>query len=253
MFANTSTRKWIAALIITLVCSFLLRSRVTMGQESLRKVAAVQIAVDSDILTAFVDEPCRHFEAARDDFVLGENRQVAQHLRIASAFLRLESARARADGKLALEASVSELQRLADAMEHKQVQTVQVLQQAFARAHYALAGHHCINSAHRCCQPAALKDKHQMSQVGHDLNAAAIHLKHGEFWNGGELNGDALRALDTAQFSDEQLINFDEVPQSNVVGAIQSVRNRLENLTGRRITLAPPLTDDDTLGSSMFR
>jgi len=92
-----------------------------------------------------------------------------------------------------------------------------------------------------------------MKRVGHDLNAAAIHLKHGEFWNGGELNDDALRALDDAQLSAEQLISFGEVPQSDVVGAIQSVRNKLEDLTGRRISLAPPLTDDDTLGPSIFR
>ncbi len=254
MFENISNRKWVAALLITMLVSiFSLRPHATRGQESFRKLPVLQVAVDEDILAAFVDEPCRQFEAARDKVLLGENRQAAQHLRIASAFLRLELARARADSKLALEASVSELQRLADAVENKQLKTVQVLQQAFARAHYALAGHHCINSAHRCCQPAALTDKQEMSRVGYDINAAAIHLKHGEFWGGIKPNEDTLRVLDVAQLSAEQLINFGEVPQSDVVNAIQSVRNKLEKLTGRRISLAPPLTDDDTLGSSIFR
>jgi len=87
MFERISTRKWIAALIITLVYIFSLQPHETRGQESLRKLPAIQIAIDEDILAAFVDEPCRHFEAARDSFVLGESRQVAQHLRIASAFL----------------------------------------------------------------------------------------------------------------------------------------------------------------------
>jgi len=255
MFANSLTRKWAIAIIIALVSSLLLRSHAAMGQEeALRETLVTQIAVDEDILAAFVDEPCRHFEAARDKFILGENQQVAQHLRIGSAFLQLESARARADGKLALKASVSELQSLADAVENNQVQTVQVLQQAFARAHYALAGHHCINSAHRCCRPATFQDKQELARTGWDLKAAAIHLNRGALWAGGELDEETRNLIAGGQLTADQLIRQDIGSQSDVQHTIHALHGKLEKISGLKIMLAQPLPpEEDKSGFSNFR
>lgn len=222
------------------------------AQNKIRRLPPIQIAIDEDILAEFVDEPCRNFEAANDAFAHGENSQAAQHLRVAMAFLRLESARATADGKTALDASVLELQRLAVAVEDNQVRTVDVLQQAFARAHFALAGHHCIKSAHRCCQPSAFHDKQEMNRMGRDLNAAAIHLERGTLWAGSGLDEETQKALDATQFSAERL-QVGEAPQSEVVHAIRSVRDRLEKVTGRKIMLAPAVAGDDKLGPSIFR
>jgi hypothetical protein len=238
---------------VVLVAMPVARPHEVMAQQELRRLPATQIAIDEDILTAFADEPCRNFEAARDAFVRGENRQAAHNLRTASAFLRLEAARATADGKLAIDASVRELQRLAVAIDNNQVRAVEVLQQAFARAHYALAGHHCIKSAHRCCQPAAFENERSMNRIGHDLNAAATHLKRGALWAGSEPDTETLSALNTARFSAERLIRMGETQQDEVTRAIHSVRDNLEKFTGRKIMLAPPLVADDDLGPSIIR
>lgn len=230
-----------------------IRPHEAMAQQELRRLPATQIAIDEDILTAFVDEPCRNFEAARDAFVGGDDKQAARNLRIASAFLRLEASRAAADGKVMLDASVRELQRLAAAIENNQVRAVEALQQAFARAHYALAGHHCIKSAHRCCQPSAFENEGTVNHIGHDLNAAVIHLKRGAFWTGTEPDTEMLSALNAAQFSAGQMIRTGEAQQDDVARAVRSVRDKLEEFTGRKIMLAPPLAADDNLGPSIFR
>lgn len=238
---------------VVLVTMLGIRPHEAVAQQELRRLPATQIAIDEDILTAFVDEPCRNFEAARDSFVGGDNKQAAHNLRTASAFLRLEASRAAADGKVMLDASVRELQRLAVAIENDQIRTVEALQQAFARAHYALAGHHCIKSAHRCCQPAAFENEHSTKHIGHDLNAAAAHLKRGAFWTGSEPDAELLSALNTAHLSAAQMIRTGEAQQDEVTRAIRSVRDRLEKITGRKIMLAPPVAADDKLGPSIFR
>ncbi len=235
------------------VSCFVIQPDGAAAQNKIRRLPPVQIGVDEDILMEFVDEPCRNFEAAKEAFARGESSRSAHYLRIATAFLRLESARATADGKPPLDASVFELQRLALAVENNQVRTVDMLQEAFARAHYALAGHHCIKSAHRCCQPSAFGDKQQMNRVGHDLKAAANHLERGAFWAGGGLDEDTRKALSATQSSAEQLIQIREVPQGEVVQAIRSVRDKFQDVTGRRIMLAPPLAGDDKLGPSIVR
>lgn len=232
---------------VVLVGISVIRPHEIMAQQATGRVPAVQIAIDEDILTAFVDEPCRNFEAARDAFLRGENKQAAHNLRTASAFLRLEAARATTDGKAMLEASVRELQRLAGAIESNQVRAVEALQQAFGRAHYALAGHHCIQSAHRCCQPAAFKDQRAMNRVGHDLNAAAIHLRRGALWSDNEPDSETLDALNSSQSSAEQLMRTGQAPQHKVTRAIDAVHKKLEEFTGWRIMLAPPLAENDML------
>lgn len=124
-----------------LICTVVLatmsvaRPHEVMAQRELRRLPATQVVINEDILAAFVDEPCRHFEAARDAFVRGEDEQAAHSLRIASAFLRLEAARATANGKVMLDASVRDLQRLAVSIENNQVRAIEALQQAFARTH----------------------------------------------------------------------------------------------------------------------
>lgn len=238
---------------VVLVTMSVARPHEVLAQPPLRRLPTTHVAVDEDILTAFVDEPCRNFEAARDSFVGGDNKQAAHNLRTASAFLRLEASRAAADGKVMLDASVRELQRLAVAIENNQVRTVEALQQAFARAHYALAGHHCIKSAHRCCQPAAFENERSVNHIGHDLNAAVTHLKRGAFWTGTEPDAEMLSAVNAAQLSAGQMIRTGEAQQDDVTRAIRSVRDKLEEFTGRKIMLAPPLAADDNLGPSIFR
>lgn len=225
----------------------------TVAQEQLRPVPSAQITIDEDILAAFVDEPCHHFESVRDRFLAGDAKQASEHLRTAAAFLQLEAARAAPDGKAALEASIAELGRLAGAVEDGRIDTVQVLEHAFGRAHYALAGHHCIKSAHRCCHPATFQDKQESARAGRDLQAATVHLNKGSWWSGGELDEQTQDLLGRAQLTADHLIWRDSSSRGEVDRTIRAVRGKLEEMSGLRIMLAPPLPRDKNVAPSILR
>ena len=223
------------------------------AQEEIRRLPPTRIAVDEDILAAFVDEPCRNFEDAREAVSRGENKRAAHYLRVAAAFLRLEATRATAEGSLMLDMSIRELQHLALSIDNNQIPELAVLKPAFARAHYALAGHHCIKSAHHCCPPAAFENKAAMNRVGHDLNAAATHLNRGAIWVDREPDDETLDVLNAAEFSAQRLIKSGQAPQGEVARAIRSVRDKLEDFTGRKILLAPPMAGYDQFVPSTLR
>ncbi len=226
----------------------------TAAQDNLQRLPPRQISIDEDILAAFIDEPCNQFEAAQDRFVAGQFREASEHLRKASAYLRLEAARGDAQDEATLHASVRELQALSVATERGDVPSVNTLQQAFARAHYALAAHHCVKTAHRCCRPATFADKQEVSRAGHDLRAAAIHLERGSQWAGTKLDEETELALQAAKKTADNLLQRGTRSQNEIQQTIHNLHGKLEKLTGRKITVARPLTpDDDKEGPSVFR
>ncbi len=224
----------------------------TVAQEQVNRLPPARITIDEDILAAFVDEPCHHFESARDAFSKGQTAPAAEHLRTASAFLRLEAARATPDGKAAIDVSVDDLQRLAVAIQNNQIESAGVLDQAFARAHYALASHHCVKSAHRCCRVATFENQEERKRAGHDLHAATTHLERGLQWAGEDLDEETRRSIEASRLTASQLINQTGGSQTNVQRVIHGLHRKLEGLTGRKIMLAQPITDDK-LGPSVFR
>lgn len=224
-----------------------------VAQENLKPLSPAKIEIDEDILAFFIDKPCHHFEAARDSFVAGKVKQTAKHLRDAVAYLRLEAARATPNGKTALEASIAELKQLADVVEKEQVKSVRTLEQAFARAHYALSGHHCIKSNHRCCQVATFQDKQEIARTGQDLKAATFHFRKGAEWEYGELDEKTLELLDNAKLSANQLIQQKRGSRRKVRKNIHAVHDRLEKVTGLKFKIAPSVIAEDDAGPSLFK
>ncbi len=217
------------------------------------RLPPAQVTIDEDILASFVDEPCHHFERARDRFLAGDTKAAAHELRTAAAFLELEAARATAAGSMALEASVNDLERLAGGVETAEVRSVDVLQRAFAGAHRALACHHCIKTAHECCRPATFLDKVAMARAGEDLQASVIHLKQAAQWSGEALDVETLKALDASERVSAKLINKQDTARQETFRTIRLLGKRLEAITGRTIMIAPPLTDDNRLAPSIFQ
>lgn len=224
-----------------------------VAQGDFQRLPPTRITIDEEVLSVFVDEPCNHFESATDRFTLGDFSNAAKHLRTVSAFLQLEAARATPEGRPALDASIRELRALAHALEKSQVQSVEVLEQAFSRAHYALAGHHCIRIAHRCCNPATFRDKKEIARAAADLKAAAHHLRRGALWLGNDLEKETQVALEKSRLAVDALIEQRNTSPSDVERAIHALHRSIEDLTGRKVMLAPPLAEDDRFGPSLFR
>ena len=225
----------------------------TVADAQLPEQPSVTITIDEDVLDAFVDEPCHHFERARDTFLAGDVRTAANELRTAEAFLTLEAARAAPQGKVLLNNSVEELRRLASAIQRDQIDSVDVLKRAFARAHYALAGHHCIKTAHRCCRPMTLKSKQETARAARDMSAATLNLKRGFNWGGETMDQETQEMLDAAKLSASKLTENTPDSQNQITRSIHSVHRKLESLTGRKIMLAPNPDVHDDLGPSIFK
>jgi len=212
-----------------------------------------QITIDEDILAVFVDEPCDHFQRARDTYLAGDAKVSAKELRTAAAYLRLEAARATPEGHNDLESSIRELQQLADAVENHQVPSVQRLERAFARAHLALANHYCLNSARRGCQTETLRTQQDRTRARQDLKAAVANLRHGLRWTGDVPDVQLGRTLDTSQTTAGRAGQPEEGSPTELMRVVQSLRAKLEELTGRKIMLAQPPAKQDPFGASVFR
>ncbi len=106
-----------------------------------------------------------HLLMARDALQKRDTKMAAGELRTATAFMRLELARGKAQGKKGLKASIDELTKLADGLGGGTKMVVSDLNVPAARADYALALHHYYVAA------AAIKagaDK----KAAHDLTAS---------------------------------------------------------------------------------
>lgn len=238
---------------ILLLIAIALGTTTAVAQEDFKPLSSAKIEIDEDILATFIDKPCHHFEAARETFVTGEVKQAAKHLRDAVSYLRLEAARATPDGEAALDASIAELKRLANSVEANRVKAVLTLEQAFSRAHYALAGHHCIKSNHRCCQVATFQDKQEMVRTGRDLKAATFHFEKGSQWASGKLDEKTVKLLEEAKLTANRLIQQNRGAQRKVRKNIHAIHDQLENITGLKFKIAPPMIAEDDAAPSLFK
>jgi len=138
------------------------------------------VVVKEEVLNAFVESPGEHFHKARQSFLKKDYKAAAEEIRKSAAFMKLEVARANAEGKKLLTTSIDELEKLATDVEKGTVTSAATLNHAFAKAHYALARHHYLRAMEYKAKGAGVK-------LGHALKASATHLEHGFAWAGHEL------------------------------------------------------------------
>jgi len=135
------------------------------------------IIFDEGYLTHFQEEPEQQFHKARENFFKKEMKLAAADIRKAAAFLRLQAARATAEGKKDLMISIHELEKLANTVEEDTVNSVKKLDHAFAHSHHALAKHHYFKAVELWAEKNTKK-------AGHDLKVAAVHLEKSLIWFG---------------------------------------------------------------------
>lgn len=222
------------------------------GQEHIGHHAASKVLVDTDILAAFVNKPCENFQSAREQFLSGNNTKAAGFLRTASAYLRLEAARAEATSRVAIENSVRDLEQLASAVEKGEIHAYSELQRVFVEAHVALASHHCVQSDSCCCQLEKDGAAGDVTCVCRELNAASIHLEQAAMWRDGELaklsqpilEGKPVTAMQSMAFSDSMNMQSKNENRSQFLSSMKqrigNLHQKLEAFTGRRIQLARP-------------
>jgi len=146
------------------------------------------VVVEEDVLTVFVDAPGEHFHKARQNFLKKDYKAAAEEIRKGAAFMKLQSARATSEGKKVLTVSIDELEKLAKDVEKGTTTSAKTLDQAFSKAHHALAKHHYLKAIEYKAKGAATK-------VGRALKASAIHLEHGFAWAGHKLEAATVAVI----------------------------------------------------------
>ena len=139
------------------------------------------ILVEEDVLLTLVDEPGKHFHQAKESFMKKDMVAAGTEIVKGAAYLKLKSGRATEEGKKLLAASIGELDKLAVGVANGTVTSVKELDDAFARANYAMAKHHQLKAKE------SFKEDEKDPNAAYDLQASASYLERGYAWAGREL------------------------------------------------------------------
>ncbi|HUK41332.1 MAG TPA: hypothetical protein VLX11_09820 [Candidatus Acidoferrales bacterium] len=132
-----------------------------------------------------------NFQKAHESFMKKDTQAAAVEILKGAAFLKVEASHASGQAKQALNASVQELERLAQAVEQGTVTSGQDLRRAFARADRALAEEHFQEAVESW-------SKKEVHKTGQDLTAAADDVRQAFSWTGQKLNSTTEAAINDA-------------------------------------------------------
>lgn len=212
-------------LILTCFISVILISKAWAGPD--QPDPSSDIIYFEDYVQAIEDEPETRFHRAREYFFKDDMEAAAKEIRKAAVFLRLESGWATKEGKGGLIASALELDKLADKVQKGEVASVKELDDAFSRAHYALARHYYLKAADSGVKQAYKK-------LGRELKAAVKHLKHALLWSGDKIESAFKEMMKEVHMLEEKWIGDEKRDQEEAGKAIDSVGQEIER-SGRKI------------------
>ncbi len=207
---------------------------VGVGAESApAKAPEGYILVEEEVWLVVDDEPEEHFHRAHEAFLKKDLKKAAAQIRKGEAFLKLEAGRATQEGKKLMEASGHELAKLAEDVEHKTITSVKRLDEAFARAHQALAHHHHLKAKESWASQA----EQAAHKVGQDLQAAAVHFDQGLTWTGHKAEAAGAKAIkDTRLLAGKMIEGTGWVP-AEVGKGIETVGEEIEKF-GKKVAPA---------------
>ncbi len=205
------------ALLVALVAAGALPAAVHAEGKTPGKQAAVSPSSD---------QAERHFKKAHEYFLEKNWEAAAAEIRKAAALLKQKAAVAASEGRKDLTASARGLEELADRVRKGAVNSVQELDDAFARAHYALARYHNLNAAESWARKAT-------GNAGRELKAAAADLKRGLAWAGHKAETGTETAMKNARRLGEELIKGAHQASGTVGRTIQNLGTEIEKFGGK--------------------
>ena len=170
-----------------------------------------------------LDSPQQHFNSAVKAFAKKDYKVVSSEIRKSSGYIRLEAARTTGDVKLALENSVTELDKLAAAVEKGSVKDEKVMDTAFSKANHALA------MAHRAKAGESWSLK-EYNEAGYELKAAAHDLESSASWAGQEAKSSVMTVVVDTRALGDKLATGTNWTRDEVAKDIESLRNALDKL-----------------------
>ncbi|HJT22647.1 MAG TPA: hypothetical protein VJ746_19395 [Nitrospira sp.] len=191
------------------------------------------ILIEEEVWRVVDDEPQEHFKRAHESFVKKDLKAAAAHIRKSEAFLKLEAGRATEEGKKLMDESGHELAKLAEDVEHGAITSVKRLDQAFARAHQALAHHHHLKAKESWAKQAG----QAAQKVGHDLQAAAVHFDQALIWAGHKSEAAGAKTIKDTRLLAGKLIEGTGWVSAEVGKGIENVGDEIEKF-GKKVAPA---------------
>lgn len=187
------------------------------------------------------EEPQRHFSSAAALYAKKDYKAAAAEVRRASAYLRLESARAVGDAKSSLVAADAALDRTAHALETGAASSEKSLDQVFAQAEHALAVAHRAKAAEDWSRKA-------YDKAGYELKAAAHGLDSAAGWTSAKASAAAAASSADARSIGDKLAGGGVWARQEVAHGFEAVGTALNQL-GHAIGVKSKAAPFDTGGS----
>jgi hypothetical protein len=187
----------------------------------------LNVVVEEDVWVVLLDESAGHLRHARESFVKKDTAAAAAEIQKAAAFVKVEATRAGKAVREAVLAAAGELEKLAAVVKSGAVKSVEELDAAFARAHHALAKHHCLKASEAWAGEEAHK-------AGHALHAAASYIDGGLKCVGHHVEAGAAKTLEGARHLAGKLISGSGKFGEEVGRSIEDCGKHTEDL-GKRV------------------
>jgi hypothetical protein len=196
----------------------------------------VDSRLGSDFLITHADDPTQDFNSARQSFLDLDATEAATRIRQGAQRMRVTLAGIRDDSRQAMQDSITELESVARATEQRRVDSVKRLDEAFARAHYAIANQHFL---------AALRAREQMAQsrVGEELRWSAEHLQHGAQRIGLQLRQDEAAIIDRTRALSANIRAGVNVTTEEISQGVHALGQSMANFRDRITFRAAPSPD----------
>lgn len=168
------------------------------------------------------------FQKAKQDYLQKNMKSAAQQIQKSAAYMKTKAAKASAEGKEALNASVRELEKLADDVKKGTVTSVKSIEEAFARAYVALASESHIKSTQSWAKKEAAK-------AGEALDSATKYLERSFAWAGQKVETSTQETVQKSKELSLKLKKKGSMVAEEVGKALNDAGSEIEKF-GKRIS-----------------
>jgi hypothetical protein len=187
---------------------------------------------DRSLVTSSAGDMAREFDGARESFLNIDPRDAGARIRRVIASMQERAQDATDAGRGAIQKSVAELESLAGAIEQRRLSSVRPLDEAFARANFALANNHLLLAIRA-------QNQHARQRIGEELNSAVEHFQQGTQRLGGNLRKDEHQLIQNTRQLTGKLIHGVGATTDEIGQGIRSFGQRLEQVQAED-TLSQP-------------
>jgi hypothetical protein len=168
------------------------------------------------------------FQKAKRNYLDKNMKSASEQIQMGASYMKAKAVKASDKGKVALNASAKELEKLANDVKKGTVTSVKRMEETFARAYVALASDSHIKST----ESWAKKEK---EKAGDALDSATKYLERSFAWAGQKIETSTKKAMKKSKELSLKLKKKSSVVAEDVGKSLKDAGNEIEKF-GKRIS-----------------